>query len=107
MRRDDRCGRGARGASAAGLVISLALLSGVGQAVGIQLDGLAASAARPPGPAAERALVAAPACARATHAVNDFAPEIGHGRTVALTFDDGPGPSTAEILSILADEHVP
>src|SRR3954451_8918957 len=99
MRRDDRCGRGARGASAASLVISLAFLSGVGQAVGIRAGGLAASGARPPGHAAQRALAAAPACAPARHRVDNFAPAVGHRRTVALTFDDGPGPSTPEILS--------
>jgi peptidoglycan/xylan/chitin deacetylase (PgdA/CDA1 family) len=30
----------------------------------------------------------------------------GAGRTVALSFDDGPGPSTNAILSTLADRHV-
>ncbi len=36
------------------------------------------------------------------------APAIpGGGRTVALTFDDGPGPSTIEILSILESFDVP
>jgi peptidoglycan/xylan/chitin deacetylase (PgdA/CDA1 family) len=31
----------------------------------------------------------------------------GHGRTVALTFDDGPGPWTPKILAVLARQQVP
>jgi peptidoglycan/xylan/chitin deacetylase (PgdA/CDA1 family) len=30
----------------------------------------------------------------------------GTGRTIALTFDDGPGPHTREILAVLATQHV-
>jgi len=41
-------------------------------------------------------------CPSAAHGAQFYAPSIpGGGKTVALTFDDGPGPSTANILSIL------
>jgi peptidoglycan/xylan/chitin deacetylase (PgdA/CDA1 family) len=43
-------------------------------------------------------------CPSAPSLGQDVAP--GRGRTVALTFDDGPGGSTREILAILAREHV-
>jgi peptidoglycan-N-acetylglucosamine deacetylase len=39
-------------------------------------------------------------CPAAPYGVNSYAP--GSGKTVALTFDDGPGASTSRILSILA-----
>jgi peptidoglycan/xylan/chitin deacetylase (PgdA/CDA1 family) len=107
MTRGDRCGRGARGASAAAFVISLVFLSGVGQAVGIRAGGLTVAAGGALGPAGARALAHSPACAPVAPGVHDFAPAVGRGRTVALTFDDGPGPSTREILAILADEQVP
>ncbi|HET8661985.1 MAG TPA: polysaccharide deacetylase family protein [Micromonosporaceae bacterium] len=44
-------------------------------------------------------------CPPAPYGVNRYAP--GTGRTVALTFDDGPGVSTAAILSILQQNGVP
>ncbi|MBV9485031.1 MAG: polysaccharide deacetylase family protein [Frankiaceae bacterium] len=44
-------------------------------------------------------------CPATTREPAFYAP--GHGRTVALTFDDGPGPSTKRILGILASHHVP
>jgi peptidoglycan/xylan/chitin deacetylase (PgdA/CDA1 family) len=47
---------------------------------------------------------AARACPAAGYGVNHYAP--GAGKTVALTFDDGPGRSTAAILAILEDEGV-
>jgi peptidoglycan/xylan/chitin deacetylase (PgdA/CDA1 family) len=41
-------------------------------------------------------------CPFAPHGAQFYAPPISNGsKTVALTFDDGPGPSTAQILSIL------
>src|SRR3954447_9638968 len=102
MTRGGSHGRVARGASAAGVVISLVFLSGVGQAVGSTAGGLSASVL-PSSRHTARVLAGVPACAAAAPAVHDFAP--GSGRTVALTFDDGPGPSTRAILAILADEH--
>lgn len=70
----------------------------------------------PPGEvlAADPADVAAPAvtatvsttpCPPAPYGVNRYAP--GAGKTVALTFDDGPGVTTAAILSILQQNGVP
>src|SRR4051794_35135388 len=47
---------------------------------------------------------AAASCPAVGSGVNSSAPGIG--KTVALTFDDGPGTSTAEILPILQDEGV-
>ena len=44
-------------------------------------------------------------CPAAPYGVRSYAP--GSGKTVALTFDDGPGASTASILSILAEYGVP
>ncbi|TDU84348.1 peptidoglycan/xylan/chitin deacetylase (PgdA/CDA1 family) [Kribbella voronezhensis] len=44
-------------------------------------------------------------CPAAPYGVNHYAP--GTGKTVALTFDDGPGVTTAAILSILQQNGVP
>ena len=55
--------------------------------------------ARPP-----RLAAAAPRCPRAPYGPHFYAP--GRRRTVALTFDDGPGRSTARILSILRTYRV-
>jgi peptidoglycan/xylan/chitin deacetylase (PgdA/CDA1 family) len=44
-------------------------------------------------------------CPAAPYGVYSYAP--GSGKTVALTFDDGPGPTTARIMSILASFNVP
>jgi len=44
-------------------------------------------------------------CPAAPYGARSAAP--GSGKTVALTFDDGPGASTASILSILAEYGVP
>jgi peptidoglycan/xylan/chitin deacetylase (PgdA/CDA1 family) len=47
-------------------------------------------------------------CPAAEIGPHSAAPSIpGGGKTVALTFDDGPGASTAAILSILQSFHVP
>jgi peptidoglycan/xylan/chitin deacetylase (PgdA/CDA1 family) len=46
-----------------------------------------------------------PGCRPAPYGAHLYAP--GRGRTVALTFDDGPGKSTAAILSVLARYRVP
>jgi peptidoglycan/xylan/chitin deacetylase (PgdA/CDA1 family) len=43
-------------------------------------------------------------CPRSTGAATRQAP--GPGRTIALTFDDGPGPQTRAVLDVLAAEHV-
>lgn len=44
-------------------------------------------------------------CVGAPYGANFYAP--GSGKTVALTFDDGPGPSTAGIISVLRAYGVP
>jgi len=44
-------------------------------------------------------------CPRASYGAHSAAP--GRGKTVALTFDDGPGRSTAAILKVLARYRVP
>ena len=54
-------------------------------------------------PPAVTALAAAP-CPPVGYGVNRVAP--GAGKTVALTFDDGPGASTAAILRILREQRV-
>jgi peptidoglycan-N-acetylglucosamine deacetylase len=46
-----------------------------------------------PGPAA--------GCVAAPYGANRYAPPFGSAKTVALTFDDGPGPSTQGIISVL------
>jgi peptidoglycan-N-acetylglucosamine deacetylase len=46
-----------------------------------------------PGPAA--------GCVAAPYGANYYAPPFGSAKTVALTFDDGPGPSTQAIISVL------
>ncbi len=56
------------------------------------------TAAVPAGPAAAAPAAAAPG-------PRYYAP--GSGKTVALTFDDGPGPSTQAIINILRAYHVP
>lgn len=53
-------------------------------------------------PGASAAVVHCPA---APYGVNFYAP--GGGKTVALSFDDGPGRDTRRVLSILAANHVP
>ncbi len=53
------------------------------------------------------AQLGAAGCPQPTPGINYSAPGVsGGGKTVALTFDDGPGPSTAAILSILESEGV-
>ena len=44
-------------------------------------------------------------CPRTSYGAHFYAP--GRGKTVALTFDDGPGRSTAAILKVLARYRVP
>ncbi len=46
----------------------------------------------------------ASACPSVSYGLHRYAP--GSGKVVALTFDDGPGRSTARIIRILSDAHV-
>ena len=55
-------------------------------------------------PAATTIEPAAAGCPAAPYGPRNYAP--GGSKTVALTFDDGPGPSTADILAILARYRV-
>jgi peptidoglycan/xylan/chitin deacetylase (PgdA/CDA1 family) len=56
-------------------------------------------------PTPATAATAASGCPAAPYGAQHYAP--GSGRTVALTFDDGPGGSTAAILAMLARYGVP
>ncbi len=40
-------------------------------------------------------------CGAAPYGANFYAPPFGTGKTVALTFDDGPGPTTRGVISVL------
>jgi hypothetical protein len=62
-------------------------------------DGRIARPPRLPGPAS------AARCRRAAYGPKFYAP--GSGKTVALTFDDGPGKSTRNILRLLRKYRVP
>jgi peptidoglycan/xylan/chitin deacetylase (PgdA/CDA1 family) len=55
-------------------------------------------------PPAQTFAAQAPGCPDARYGVQSTAP--GAGKTVALTFDDGPGRSTAEILRVLSSKRV-
>jgi len=46
-------------------------------------------------------------CAAAPYGANFYAPPFGSAKTVALTFDDGPGPSTQGIINVLRRYGVP
>jgi peptidoglycan-N-acetylglucosamine deacetylase len=63
------------------------------------------SSARSAGHPPEDAALAAGGCPAAPYGPQRYAP--GSGKTVALTFDDGPGASTQAILAILARYGVP
>ena len=68
-------------------------------------EGPAGPAALLPGGQVAAAPAATPAtsagCGAAPYGANFYAPPFGNGKTVALTFDDGPGPSTQPIISVL------
>jgi peptidoglycan/xylan/chitin deacetylase (PgdA/CDA1 family) len=69
----------------------------------------AAAPVHPAAPAVNRQ----PTCPRPSPRVVRTAPPVGHGQagrtqpTVALTFDDGPGPATPEVLNVLQQNGVP
>src|SRR5215208_3133250 len=60
------------------------------------------STVSPPDDVAARAAIAG--CPSAAPVIHNSAP--GSGRTVALTFDDGPGPETAAMIRVLEDAGV-
>ena len=105
--------RGRRRAFASGILLGLTAVAwpGAGEA------GAAPADPPPDGPPPEAVLATDPAnveaptdvdaaatCPAAAPGVHAYAP--GTGKTVALTFDDGPGPSTEAIIRILQDEGV-
>jgi len=102
------------GAVLAGAIVFAACLAGTASAVGPPPGSLPEGPAGPPatmafGGAARRPAVtgvtAAASCPAAPYGPHFYAP--GQSKTVALTFDDGPGKSTAAILSVLAHYRVP
>jgi peptidoglycan/xylan/chitin deacetylase (PgdA/CDA1 family) len=46
-------------------------------------------------------------CGAAPYGANFYAPDLGSRKTVALSFDDGPGPTTSGIISVLRQYGVP
>ncbi len=66
---------------------------------------LCLTAAAAPGHAQPHAPGSVPRCPKPAYGPNFYAP--GRGKTVALTFDDGPGRSTWQILKILRKFKVP
>jgi peptidoglycan/xylan/chitin deacetylase (PgdA/CDA1 family) len=100
--------------SAACAIVLAAVLSGGLSAVGIRPappppESGGAAAVMATGASAQFALVAmvsaVSSCPFASYGAHFYAP--GSGKTVALTFDDGPGASTAAILGVLARYRVP
>lgn len=102
--------------AASPLLIAFAMLAGSSAAFAQNPPGAPpAEGPWPPGPilGANPAQVTAPAatvapgagCPAAPYGVNRYAP--GSGKTVALTFDDGPGKTTPAILSILQRYGLP
>ena len=80
--------------------VAVGAVSGPGASAAAATSG--ASVARPFAAAGAAAAASCPAVPYGAHL---YAP--GRSRTVALTFDDGPGRSTAAILSILARYRIP
>jgi peptidoglycan/xylan/chitin deacetylase (PgdA/CDA1 family) len=102
---------GAALALAALVIVLVVALTGAHQRGAASSAGSSAHAAHsvslravPPADALERG-------DKAVDAVLGYAPFVraggGRGRDVALTFDDGPGPYTPGVLSVLEREHVP
>jgi peptidoglycan/xylan/chitin deacetylase (PgdA/CDA1 family) len=82
---------------AAAAFASVAMLAGAG--------GMTAAAASATSATSGAAAGTAASCPAAPYGARFYAP--GSSKTVALTFDDGPGKSTAAILAILARYRVP
>ena len=78
---------------ACAVVIAVAVLSGFSRPAIAAADGVRQLARATRG------------CPRASYGAHSYAP--GHGKTVALTFDDGPGRTTAAVLKVLARYRVP
>src|SRR5689334_22434521 len=81
-----------------------ALSAACGVVLLVVLPGPPASASLHSGSASVSSAASVSACPSTGYGVHYYAP--GSGKTVALTFDDGPGRDTARIMHILQDSHV-
>jgi peptidoglycan/xylan/chitin deacetylase (PgdA/CDA1 family) len=103
------------GALAIGLALTAAAVAGCGASSGARPDVSSTARASAHAVVAQPALVTRPVladgptspakCPAAAYGARHYAP--GTGKTVALTFDDGPGRSTDAILGILRRYRVP
>ena len=98
-------------ALAACVVVSATVLSGIpSTATGLaprqpETSAAAAASGAEAQPASAVAFSAVRRCPAASYGAHFYAP--GKGKTVALTFDDGPGRTTAAVLAVLARYRVP
>ena len=102
------------GAVLAAAIVLTACLAGTASAVGALPGSLREGPAGPPAtmavggvaqPPAVTGVSVAASCPAAPYGAHFYAP--GTSKTVAMTFDDGPGKSTSAILSVLAQYQVP
>jgi peptidoglycan/xylan/chitin deacetylase (PgdA/CDA1 family) len=93
--------------AAACVIVSATVLSGVFStaATGLETSAAAAASGGEAHPASAVAVSAVRRCPAASYGAHFYAP--GKGKTVALTFDDGPGRTTAAVLRVLARYRVP
>ena len=92
---------------AACAIVSAIVLSGICSLSPLRAGTSAAAAAATGADArlASAAVSAVRRCPAASYGAHSYAP--GRGKTVALTFDDGPGRTTAAVLRVLARYRVP
>ena len=92
--------------AACAIVLAL-VLSGISSLAPLRSEPSAAAAAATGADArlASAAVSAVRRCPAASYGAHSYAP--GKGKTVALTFDDGPGRTTAAVLRVLARYRVP
>jgi peptidoglycan-N-acetylglucosamine deacetylase len=96
------------------VVVAIALaiaVSGSGQRSGVSSASTHAQAARTASPPLAPSIDAVERGEKAVNAVLAYTPFVkeggARGHDIALTFDDGPGPYTPGVLSVLEREHVP
>src|SRR5215472_7850542 len=92
--------------AACAIVVAI-VLSGISSLAPLRAEPSAAAAATTGADArlASAAVSAVRRCPAASYGAHSYAP--GKGKTVALTFDDGPGRTTAAVLRVLARYRVP
>jgi len=92
---------------AACAIVLAIVLSGISSLAPLRPEPSAAAAAATGADArlASAAVSAVRRCPAASYGAHSYAP--GKGKTVALTFDDGPGRTTAAVLRVLARYRVP